>query len=74
MNKQSNNEGFALIALILTVVIIAIIFAIYYGGSKNGGQSMQQTQQAAIDQAKDSNASEIQNHLEIENQLNGIDR
>ena len=73
MILQKQNSGFALIALLLAVAIIAVLFVMYYGGSGNG-KSVQQTGKNAIEQTKQNNALEIQNHIEIQNGLNSVDR
>ena len=74
LKNKNQNDGFVLISLLLAIVIIAVLFAIYYGGSGSNSASMQKTGQKAIEQAKQNNAAEIQNHLEIQNELNSIDK
>ena len=73
MLSQKQNPGFAFIALLLALVIAAILFTMYFSGSGSSGKSMQQTGQKAIEQTKENNASQIQQHLEIQNELNSID-
>ena len=74
MKFPIQNRGFALIGLLVVIAIIAILFAMYYGKSGDKAESIQQTGQRAVEQTKKNNASEIQNHLEIQNELNSIDR
>jgi Tfp pilus assembly protein PilE len=71
MDDKRNNQGFALIALVIALAIAAIIFAMYYGGSGNG-KSVQKTGQDAIEKTKENNATQIEQHLEIQNELNSI--
>ncbi len=73
-SHKDKNQGFALIGLLIVVAIIAIVFVMYYGKSGDKTESVQQTGQRAIEKTKENNASEIQNHLEIQNELNSIDR
>ena len=74
MPHKTKTQGFVLISLLLAIVIIAILFAMYYSGSGSNKASVQQTGQKAIEQTKQNNATEIQNHLEIQNELNSVDR
>lgn len=73
MIASDKNQGFVLISLILAIVIIAIIFAMYYGGSSSR-ESVKKTGDSAIEQVKLNNTSEIQNHIEIQNELNSIEQ
>ena len=69
MNKNKNS-GFALM-LLLIVLAIAVIWGALYLSKQGNGKSVLQTGQDAIEQTKENNQIEIQQHQQIEDQLNG---
>ncbi len=73
MIRNNHKSGFALIALVIVLAVAAVVFAMYYGDS-GSGKSMQKAGQDAIEKTKENNALEIQNHMEIQNELNGMNR
>lgn len=74
VNGQEKNKGFILITLIIALAIIAIWAAIYFGKSGGGQANIIQTGNKAIEQTKQNNALQNQGQIEIQNQLNSIDR
>ncbi len=68
------NKGFVLISLIITIAIIAILTALYYSRTEEGKPSPRETGQKAIEEAKINNALELQHQIEIQNELNSINR
>jgi len=71
---RAGRDGFVLISLILAIAIIAVIFAVYYGGSGGNSQSVKKAGDNAVQQIKINNTSEIENHIQIQNELNSIEQ
>jgi len=71
VKNTDQNQGFALIVIIISIAIIAVLLAYYYKPSDNV-QNIKQTQKTATDQLQQSQNQELQNNIEIQNQMNSI--
>ena len=71
MNK-TKNSGFLLISLLIVVAIAAILFALYFKKSNNSETSTYQAGQKGIEQAKENNANQYQQQIEMQNEINSI--
>lgn len=59
-----------MISLLIAVAIIAILAMLYFKKSDNTGKSTMQAGQQGIEQAKQNNSLEKQQHEQIQEQLN----
>lgn len=69
---MKKHSGIALLGVLITLAIIAALVALYYGNSERGRQSSAQTGKKAIEETKQNNTTQIEQHIEIQNELNSI--
>ena len=75
MNKNKKNSeqaGFLLIILIISIAIMALLAALYYKDSAGEKTSPAQVGKKAIEQTKDNNLLQLNRQIEIQNELNSI--
>ena len=73
MKKQE--QGFLLISAVIVLAIIGVILAIYYGKENHSDSPATtiKTGQKAIEETKVNNSTQLQEHMDVQNQINSID-